>query len=457
MQQRTLAAAALVVVWHAAAGPPAQHAPPGSTFRVFLRTGEPLPSYGEAAIVGDRVVFTLLVGGESDLRRRFQLVDLAADDVDLDRTVAYATAVRGAHYAATRGEAEYAAMTAEVSRALDALPELADPVDRVQAAERARERMRGWSRQSYGHRAGDVEALEYLFDVVIGELRADAGASQIALELSSREAPRAVEPLRPAPDTAESVRLALAAAAAVEPGPDRYAILHAAGEVAADAGGLAGLGREVRSRLAAEREADERYAALARELTWQANAAIDRGDPDEVTALISQLAERDAVYGRMRPRVVRDLGRQMDLKRTAAAAYRSARARYAAVRPALLAYERRIRAALSTMDGLRPVLDAVREMRFTSFDGLRSAAGRIERTQDVLAAVSPPEDLADVHATLTSAVHLAREALARRQTAAATAAGSFTRDASSAAAGSLLLLGQARGDLVARLFPPKPR
>jgi hypothetical protein len=95
MQQRTLAAAALVVVWHAAAGPPAQHAPPGSTFRVFLRTGEPLPSYGEAAIVGDRVVFTLLVGGESDLRRRFQLVDLAADDVDLDRTVAYATAVRG--------------------------------------------------------------------------------------------------------------------------------------------------------------------------------------------------------------------------------------------------------------------------------------------------------------------------------------------------------------------------
>ena len=35
---------------------------PSTVYRVFLTNGQALPSYGEAANVGDRLVFTLLIG-----------------------------------------------------------------------------------------------------------------------------------------------------------------------------------------------------------------------------------------------------------------------------------------------------------------------------------------------------------------------------------------------------------
>ena len=456
MTVRRLAALLLVAICAAGVALEAQSPPPGSVFRVFLVSGDPLPSYGEAAIVGDRVVFTLLVGAETDPRRGYQLLDLPTTEVDLDRTVAYANSVRGAHYAATRGEAEYAAMTADVSRALGELPGVADVAARLRAAEAARERMRVWAERSYGYRRGDLEALEELFDVVLAELREDAGVTRIAVELSANGLQRAGEPLRPSPDTAESVELALKAASIADTGAERLAILKSAEAVLTGAGGHDDLAARVRARTAAEEVAESRYGALVRSQVQQADAALGRGDPAAVAAIVEGLDARDLELGRMRPRLVRELRRQLDLTLSAARAYRAALDHYNAVRPTLIAYERRVRAALSTMDGLRPIIEAVREMRFTSFDRLGTAATRVEGASRALEAVTPPRDLEDVHATLVSGVYLAREAIGRRRTAAATAAGSFSRDAASAAAGALLLMGQARSDLVARLYPPKP-
>ena len=87
----------------------AQATDPGAVFRVFLVSGEALPSYGEAALVGDRVVFTLLVGAVQG-QTAMQLMSLPRSSVDLERTIRYARAIRGRHYASTRGEVDYAAM-----------------------------------------------------------------------------------------------------------------------------------------------------------------------------------------------------------------------------------------------------------------------------------------------------------------------------------------------------------
>jgi len=446
-----------LVLMAPASPPAAQSATPSSIFRVFLRAGDALPSYGQAALVGDRVIFTLLVGGDESKRRRYQLVDLPAREVDVDRTAAYADAVRGAHYAATRGESEFAGMTADVSRTLDVLPGIADPGLRLTVAERARERMAEWAGRSYGYRAGDLAVLEKMFDVVLAELRTAAGRTRIAVELSSRPVPGEREPLRPAPDTAESVRTALAAAAAADEGVERVAILAVAEDVVAGSPELAGLRREVETRLRAERTADRAYADLSGRLLREADAALAAGDPAAVEVLASDLEVRDRQLGGLRPRLARDLARQLELKLVAARAQRAALDHYARVRPLLLDYEHRIRPVLVTLDGLRPVVLAVRDMRYTSFDRLRAAQARIETAASLLDDGAPPDDLADVHATLTSAVHLCREALARRLQAATSGAAATARDASSAAAGALLLLSQARDDLVARLFPPKPR
>ena len=71
--------------------------------------------------------------------------------------------------------------------------------------------------------------------------------------------------------------------------------------------------------------------------------------------------------------------------------------------------------------------------------------------------VVPPPDLADVHATLVSALNLAREACSRRRLAIATTDRTMGLEASAAAAGATMLVAQARENLVARLYPPKVR
>src|SRR6185436_2862174 len=92
----------------AAASPAAQPQVP-ATFRVFLSDGRTLSSYGESTVVADRVVFMLPIG---DLNAHFelQLMSLPASSVDVGRTIRYAESVRAAHYAATRGETDYAAV-----------------------------------------------------------------------------------------------------------------------------------------------------------------------------------------------------------------------------------------------------------------------------------------------------------------------------------------------------------
>ena len=62
--------------------------------------------------------------------------------------------------------------------------------------------------------------------------------------------------------------------------------------------------------------------------------------------------------------------------------------------------------------------------------------------------------MADVHATLESAVHMAGAAADRRRTAVITNAVAVAREASSAAAGALILLDRARADLAQLLQPP---
>jgi hypothetical protein len=110
---------------------------------------------------------------------------------------------------------------------------------------------------------------------------------------------------------------------------------------------------------------------------------------------------------------------------------------------------------MSGFDGLRPMLEAIRDMRGTPFERLTTAYERLKGFAADLARIAPPPDLTDVHATLSSSVHMAVEALERRRRAVIVASMADARDASSAAAGAVLLADQARDSLVRRLFPPK--
>jgi hypothetical protein len=183
-----------------------------STHRVFLRDGHALPSYGDSAQVGDRIIFNLAIGAADGLA--LQLVSLPVAVVDLERTLAYAESIRAAFYAATRGEADYAAFTAALAREITGLAGEESPVRRLEAVERARERLLAWPASHYDYRAADVRDLAALFDDVVNDLRASEGRSSLSIELSSGPPPVVREPLLGAPSRTESIDLAVAGAKA---------------------------------------------------------------------------------------------------------------------------------------------------------------------------------------------------------------------------------------------------
>jgi hypothetical protein len=426
----------------------------GAVFRVFLTSGQALASYGESAVVGDRVVFTLLVGVPNG-QPALQLMSLPKTAVDLERTVGYARSMRARHYAATRGEVDYAAMRLEAQRALEQVTGTTDPKKRVELAEEARRRLVAWSEGTYGFRAAEVRELIALFDDAIRELRSSAGERGITLDLRAGPPEPGPETLLEPPALTESIDLALRAAQLADTEEDRLAILRTAAAVTSADPSAGELNARVVRELRAEQTATESYVALADEVRKQADAARRRGDVSGVESAIAVLHVRDRELGSRRPERVTVVATELDGMLAAARAHRRALERYAQVRRLLLEYERTMRPTMSGFDGLLPILKAVEEQRFTAYERLEAAGARLRAFQGTTRAVTPPEDLADVHATLLSALQMAEHAVARRRLAVSTGNETFTREASSAAAGAIMLAGLAREQLVARLYPPK--
>src|SRR3954462_4282849 len=84
----------------------AQPAESGATlFRVFLKDGGTLVSYGEVARVGDQVVFSMPTGAGTP--PPLHLTSLPADRVDWPRTERYAMSARSGRYIETQAENDY--------------------------------------------------------------------------------------------------------------------------------------------------------------------------------------------------------------------------------------------------------------------------------------------------------------------------------------------------------------
>lgn len=435
----------------------AEQADRTATFRLFLQDGSALPVHGDYAVTDDRVIFMLVVGrnATADDAPALHLMSLPLSAVDVDRSARYARAVRAAYYAQAWGESDFAAITAEVQASVAYLARVADPGRRIVLAESARERLLAWSRDHFDYRSADIQRLAALFDDVIAELRVAAGASRFAFDLVAGPPPLAPEPLLPPSDAASIARHALAAARAADVGADRLAVLRAALVALPEAPEMADLRRELSAEVDAERQAGEAYTALEERLVALGAEPMRAGDPAGLDLLIDRLEREDAALGRRRPAAVRRLMSRLLAMRDRARTYRVALDRYAAARAGLLAYERRVRRSMSTLDGQNDVLEAIRDDGRLSMSVLDRALDRLSTAGDALAAVEAPDEVADVHATLVSAVRMARQACEERRLAVATTAAARARTASSAAAGAILLSASARETLVRRLFPPE--
>src|SRR3954469_18373359 len=136
---------------------PAAAADDVTLLRVFLIDGSSLVSYGEAAHIGDRVIFSMPTA--STPNPPLHLVDLAAARVDWDRTNRYAEAARAAHYLDTQAEFDYSALSLRITEALGQLSQTDDTGRRLAIAENARKALAAWPRDHYNYRVTEVRQM----------------------------------------------------------------------------------------------------------------------------------------------------------------------------------------------------------------------------------------------------------------------------------------------------------
>src|SRR5262249_23527657 len=215
------ACAAPAAAQSSSAGAPATQPSDVTLYRVFLRDGSTIVSYGEYARVGDRLVVSLPLGG-SDGAPDLQLLSLPSDAVDWEKTDAYADSARAARYAQTRGPDDFAQLSNAVTVALSDIALTPDAQRKMAMAAEARQSVMRWAAEHYGYRAKDVAELAGLFDKVIAETK---GATNFELSLVANMAEPPSVPMLPPPSARETVEQAMRAAALAPDAAERTSLL----------------------------------------------------------------------------------------------------------------------------------------------------------------------------------------------------------------------------------------
>lgn len=433
-------------------------------FRLFLIDGVVVTSYGEYARVGDRVVFSTPVGGSPEAPR-LQLVTLAVTRVDWLRTEAYAAAARARHYAATRGEEDFAQLSNEVARTLNDIALTTDRTQALAIARLARRTLATWPIEHYGYRQQDVREIVGLLDEAIAGLQGNRGSAGFDLALVAVPSTSTELVLGP-PAVPEQLRSVLALADIADSPADRLALLNAAAALLREAGAArpaSGLSpaearrrqRAIDDLIADERTIDERYQDLAAKVTRRAARAAARADVTGVEKAMAALAAGDARLGQRRPDTARAARGILDAHLAAAQRLRLLRDRWALRRAAYRAYRRTVGRQILTLVRTRPQIESIRRLDGPSPDALGELRARLSGGAERLHRMTVDDDLQDVHAFAVSAWQFAESAVNARFDAVASGSVPRAREASSAAAAALMMLSRAQEELRRRLERPE--
>ena len=459
-----IVAAAVPAAVHSSGRAESTPSPTAVLYRVFLKDGGVLVSYGEFAQVADRIVLSVPIGG-TDASPVLHVVSIAEKDVEWQRTNAYAQAARARHYAATRGEADFARLTREVSETLFLVGSTDDVKRRVELAEAARRRLMDWPQAHFGYRAEELQQMTTWLDQVVSELRVAAGQSSFDLALVSNVAAPAAPSVEilPSPTFRERVENALVAARLSPDTAQRISLLRSVLDVLAPAAGPGFANSwmaEVRSRagadLAVELQHDRNYGQLRSRALAQAGVFEKRADVRSLESVIRWVLAEDTRLARARPADVAALLATLDVKLDATRRLRLARDAWIVRKELLDQYWREVRTGVDRLLGVREWLTAVRQLAGPSPGALRQLSRNVEGAQGDLARVKPPAELAAAHSTLLAATGMAVRAASTRLDAVRSGNMDTAWQASSAAAGSLMLLDQAILELRRITRQPSP-
>jgi hypothetical protein len=431
-------------------------------FRVFLKDGSSLVSFGELARVDDRVVFSMpTTASETD--PQLQLVNLRAEHIDWDRTARYADAVRAARYVASQAEAQYAMLSAEIGQAINDVQLTNDPAKRLEIVERARRMLAEWPSRHFNYKQAEIADMVSLLDEAIAELRASAGVQQFDLRFvaSTEEAKSTREPLLPRPTVREAIEQTLTAARLADASADRVSLMVVAlSNIERNADVLpsdwrAEIGKTTRANIGLEIEADRKYQSMTTSMLSAASARARAADVRGIERLVGEIHQRDRLLGYKRPEAVTALLDSLQVELDAARRLRLARDRWEMRVDEFRRYHASVNTSIERLERLTPALEDIKALAGSgpwALGTIQRVAGQVLKT---VSAVQPPEEFQSAHALLISAAQMADGAAKIRREAALHGSMPRAWDASAAAAGAMMLGTRARNEIQELLKLPQ--
>jgi len=442
------------------AGVFAQAAASRVLFRVFLTDGRVLSSYGEWSRIEDKVIFSM----PTQLTRdpiQLHLVTIPARHVDWTRTEQYAESVRAAAYAASRGDADYKAFSAEVAKVLNDVAKVKDPAARLETAERARQKLADWPAQHYGYRNNEVRDALGVLDEVIAQMRVSAGMTRFDLSLSKNAPlPEPPPPPLPPPTDAELAEQFVAAASLTETPAERISLLQTVLRLIDRAIGALPAEWASRMRLTVggdlerERKTEQAYQELRTRTLEEAARLAMKGKNGDLEKLRDKVKAEDQRLGGQRNGEIAALLETIDLEAASAIEYREAKKEYDKRAPVFRKYRRSTNAAFKVFTDATTALEQVRKMNGPPANTIEPLTKRLARANKSFRKVSAPDELASNHAVIASAWELADNAFRLRMQAISSNSIDVAQRASSAAAGALLLYQRARAEQLSAMEPP---
>jgi hypothetical protein len=431
-------------------------------FRVFLKDGSSLVSFGELARVDDRVVFSMPTSA-SETDPQLQLINLLAEHVDWDRTTRYADSVRAARYVATQADAQYAMLTAEIAQAINDVQLTHDPAKRIEIVERARRTLAEWPDRHFNYKQAEIADMVSLLDEAIAELRASAGVQEFDLRFvaSTEEAKSTREPLLPRPTMREAIEQTLTAARLADASADRVSLMAVAlASIERHADVLPGdwraeIGKTTRANIALEVQADRDYQLLTGNTLSAASARARSADVRGIERLVGEVHRRDQSLGYKRPEAVAALLDSLQVELDAARRLRLARDRWQMRLEDFRRYHGSVNASIERLQRLTPALEDIKALAGSGPWALATIQRVASQVLKTVSAVEPPEELQLAHALLISAAQMADNAAKIRREAALRSSMPRAWDASAAAAGAMMLGTRARAEIQALLKLPQ--
>jgi hypothetical protein len=300
-----------------------------------------------------------------------------------------------------------------------------------------------------------------MLDEVISELRVAAGQSSFDVSLVANVTPTPPEEILAVPTFRESMEQAVAAASAAADPAERVSLLDAVStalqEPSRAGGWAAALRLRATSELATERRIEKAYSDLSATIIPSAKLRAGRGDVAGVQALVQSVLKADDRLGRRRPQETSALLQLLDARLDEARRTRLARDAWMLRAEGYRGYRGAIAPALTEFRAAMPLLDSIRLLAGPEPRLLPRLEQRLALTRQQLAAITPPADLQSVHALLTSTLQMATRAVSSRRNAVSSGNMSLAWEASSAAAGALMLFDNAGAELDRLTTPPPNR